>query len=109
MPAFPGQNIIGTKTVQSLAAGTDTTLVFSWNTTYVKEGNYVITAIASGVQGDVDTSNDRFDSSERVAVNLRELRPLPITEIIIGVVVVVAVIVVAYFILRRRRKETSLE
>ena len=109
LPAFPGQNIIGTKTVQRLAAGTDTTLVFSWNTTYVKEGNYVITAIASGVQGDVDTSNDRFDSSERVAVNLKELRPLPITEIIIGVVVVVAVIAVAYFILRRRRKETSPE
>ena len=108
-PAFPGQNVIGTKTVQSLTAGTDTTLVFFWNTTYVKEGNYIITAIASGMQGDVDTSNDRFDSTERVAVNLKELRPLPITEIIIGAVVVVAVIVVVYIILRRRRKQTPLE
>lgn len=108
-PAFPGQNIIGTKTVQSLAAGTDTTIVFSWNTTYVKEGTYVITAIASGVQGDVDTSNDRFDSSQRVTVSLKELRPLPITEIIIGAIVVVAAITVVYFILRRRRKEKPLE
>jgi len=108
-PAFPGQNIIGTQTVQSLAAGTDRNLVFAWNTTYVKEGSYTITAIASGMQGDIDTSNDQFDSSEKVAVNLKELRPLPITEIIIGAVAVVAVIAVVYFILRRRRKQTPLE
>lgn len=108
-PAFPGQNIIGTKTVQNLLAGSNTTLVFAWNTTYVKEGSYVITAVASGMQGDIDTSNDHGDSSEEVAVNQKELRPLPITEIIIGAVVVVAVIVVVYFLLRRRRKQQPLE
>lgn len=108
-PAFPGQNVIGTKTVQNLVAGKNTTRVFAWNTTYVKEGSHIITAVVSGVQGDIDTSNDQLDSIERVAVSLKESRPLPITELIIGAIVVVGVVAVVYFVLRRRRKKTPLE
>jgi len=108
-PAFPGQNVIGTQTVQNLVAGTNRTIVFAWNTTYVKEGNFIITALISGISDDAAPANNRLDSSLSVSVKLKELRPLPITEIAIGAVVVIAVIAVVYFVLRRRRKKAPVE
>lgn len=108
-PAFPGQNVIGTQTVQNLVAGTNRTLIFAWNTTYVKEGNYVITALISGLLDDADTADNQLNSSQTVAVKIKELRPLPITELIIGTVAVVAVIAVIYFVLRKRRKKAPIE
>ena len=106
---FPGQNVIGTKTAQTLAAGTSKTLVFTWNTTLVKEGSYTITAVISGLQGDVDLANNELNSSERVTVKQEEIRPLPITEMVIGLVIVVAVVAVIYLVLRKRRKKPQIE
>jgi len=101
-PTFPGHNLVtnGTKTAQNLAAGQSTSLTFTWDTTYVVEGKYTMTAIAS-VPGDTDTR----ESDEIVTVTLHE-EPLPIQLIISIVAVVVVVIATIMYALKRRKKPT---
>lgn len=105
--AFPAQNVIETKSSQSLGTGADKTLVFTWDTKSVAEGDHVITVVVSSVSGETNTNNNRLDSTQKVTVKLVEARPLPITEIAIGIVVFLIVVVVIILVLRRRRSRRS--
>jgi len=51
-------NPIETQTVTFLAGGANTTLTFTWDTTGVPVGTYVINATASVVPGETDTSDN---------------------------------------------------
>jgi hypothetical protein len=59
------------------------------------------------VPGELNKINNKRESAT-VTVNATEIRPLPITEILIGVVVVVAV-VATIVLIRKRRKKPSPE
>jgi hypothetical protein len=51
---------IETKTVNSLASGKSTTLGFVWITNGIIPGSYTISVLASTVEGEVNTENNRF-------------------------------------------------
>jgi hypothetical protein len=104
---FQGQNVIATETVTSLAANANKTLTFTWNTTHVEAAEHKLTAVVPDVPGELNKANNKMES---VAVNVKakEIRPLPITEILVGIVVVVAVIA-AIALVRKRRKKPSPE
>jgi PKD repeat protein len=56
--ALYDNNTIGRQTVTSLVPTAKTTLVFTWNTTGLPDGNYTIRAEASLVSGEVNTKNN---------------------------------------------------
>ncbi len=101
---FQGQNVIATETVGNLATDADRTLTFTWNTTKVQAGEHKLTAVVPGVSGEVNKANNKLESVT-VTVNAKETRPLPIFEIITGVVVAVAVVAAIVLVRRRRKKQ----
>lgn len=97
-------DIVGApRTVLGLAVNANKTLNFTWNTTNVWARSYTLTAVIPEISGETDKADNILQSSE-VTVKAREVQPLPITEIAIGIVVVIAVITLIA-ILRRRRKK----
>jgi hypothetical protein len=100
--------IIGQQRVSGLSPNTQSTLSFTWNTTDRTEKSYTLTVIVPTVSGETDTTDNRLLSSQTVTVEARQLRPLPITEIVIGIVIAIAV-VAAIVIYRRRRKKPEPE
>jgi subtilase family serine protease len=101
-------DIVGApRTVLGLAVNANKTLNFTWNTTNVGARSYTLTAVIPEISGETDKADNILQSSE-VTVKAREVQPLPITEIAIGIVVVIAVITLIA-ILRRRRKKPLLE
>jgi hypothetical protein len=107
-PPFSTPLIGQPQDVLGLAPNTQRTLSYTWNTTTVNEKSYTLTALVPQVSGEADTADNKLQSSQTVTVEARQLRPLPITEIIIGIIVVVAV-VAAIVIYRRRRKKPEPE
>jgi len=101
---FPEHNVIGTKTGESLASDASKTLNFTWSTANINPGNYTITAVVPKVSGETETADNTLQSDKLVTVKPRETTPLPITEIIIGIVIIVAVIAAIALVRRRRKK-----
>jgi PKD repeat protein len=58
--AYFNDTAIQTQTVTNLPPANQTTLTFHWNTTSVTPGNYTIAAQASQVQGEIDTTDNRY-------------------------------------------------
>jgi len=58
--AYNGTAAIETKTVSSLAAGANQTLLYTWNTTNTLEGSYLIKAVASNVTGEIYTVDNTY-------------------------------------------------
>jgi len=106
-PGFPNVNVVGEVTFQSLAAGADKTLSFSWNTTDRVSGEYTITAIVPQISGETDSSNNIKASTEKVILTEQEVTPLPILEIMIVAVVIVIAIILTIWIIRRQRAKES--
>jgi parallel beta-helix repeat protein len=64
--------VIGTQQVSSLGKGQNQTLVFSWNTTGVHSGTYVISAEASVVTDELNITNNSFsDGTVKIRSPLR--------------------------------------
>ncbi len=105
---FQGERVITTETVTSLEANGDKFLTVQWNTTKVQAGDHVLTALVPDVPGELNKINNKRESVT-VTVKAKEIRPLPITEILVGVVVVAAVIVAIVLISKRRKKPSSEE
>ncbi len=98
--------LIQTKIVANLAAGANTTLTFTWDTTDAvgMPANFVIKAEAEPVSGETDTGDNTLLSEEMVTVRAEPEQPIPL-ELIIGIVVAVAAVVgVVTFALRRGKK-----
>jgi hypothetical protein len=63
--AYYDSTIIETKTVHNLAPNEEITLTFRWNTTHVAPcHNYTISAIASGIPNDTNTTNNIFTDGD---------------------------------------------
>ncbi len=103
-PPFATDTIGTPKTVLALAANTNKSISFTWNTTSVSEKSYTLTAVVPEISGETDLADNVLQSSEMITVKAREVQPLPITEIIIGLIAIIAIIAVIV-ILRRRRKK----
>jgi hypothetical protein len=58
--AYYGGTAIGTQTVTNLAAGSNRTLTFTWDTAGVADGNYQIKAVANTVTGETDTADNTY-------------------------------------------------
>ncbi len=98
--------LIQTKIVANLAAGANTTLTFTWDTTDAvgMPANFVIKAEAEPVSGETDTGDNTRLSEEMVTVRAEPEQPIP-PELIIGIAVAVAAVVgVVTFALRRGKK-----
>ncbi len=66
---YANTTVIQVQTVTSLAPSNQTTLTFTWNTTGVAPGNYIITAYANPVLGETDLSDNTFtDGTVKVTV-----------------------------------------
>lgn len=61
-------NVVETKTVIDLAASTNVSLTFIWNTTNVSTGTYIIRAQAGPLPEETATGDNRLASSEGVVV-----------------------------------------
>jgi len=55
---------IETKTVTNLPPGEETTITFTWNTTGVALGDYIISAYAWPVPGETDTTGNTYINGE---------------------------------------------
>jgi len=98
---YYGTNTIDTQQVDGLSPGSEETLTFSWDTTGVAEGDYQIKAIASTVEGEVDTDDNEFKDGT-VTVNVVS-EPFPTTLVIGGAIGVIIVLAVVIFYMRRKR------
>lgn len=58
--AYANTTIIGTQLV-TLTSGNSTTITFTWNTTGVAPGNYIMSAYAAPVPGETNTSDNFFE------------------------------------------------
>ena len=104
---FQGERVIATETLTSLEANGSKSMTVRWNTTNVPAGEHVLTAVVPEVPGELNRINNKMESTT-VIVKAKETRPLPITEILVGMIVVVAVIA-AIVLVRKRRKKPSPE
>jgi len=67
--AYYNQSVIGTKKVTSLTPGTNSTLVFTWNTIDASIGYYVISVNATIVPFETNTANNNLtDGTVRVKI-----------------------------------------
>lgn len=98
---YYGTNTIDTQQVDGLSPGSEETLTFSWDTTGVAEGDYQIKAIASTVEGEVDTNDNEFKDGT-VTVNVVS-EPFPTTLVIGGAIGVIIILAVVVFYMRRKR------
>jgi hypothetical protein len=96
--AYYNTTAIDTQTVTDLAAGSNKTLTFTWNTTDVDAGNYIIKAVAT-LAGDTNPANDALTAHDQVKV--KEAEAFPWLWIIVGVVVVI--IIAAVYMLTRKK------
>lgn len=58
--AYYNSNLIGTLTVRNLAPGGEENITFKWCTCCLQPGNYILSAEASVVPGEVDVQDNRF-------------------------------------------------
>jgi len=56
--AYYDETVIGMLPVSDLASGAEQMLVFTWNTTDVSEGTYIVRANASLIEGETDTADN---------------------------------------------------
>ena len=74
--AYYDSVLIGKLTVTDLAESTETTLIFNWNTTGVAGGYYTISANATEVPGEIDTTNNVF-----IDGTIKVVSPVRIVEV----------------------------
>jgi hypothetical protein len=100
---------VGTQSV-TLNAGDSTILNFSWDTTDVNLGNYIITAVASNVTGELDLNDNTFVYGTPVTVNAQAATATP-TDIIlyaaIGIAIIIAILITAVYLLKIRKPKNT--
>ena len=95
---------IETKTVTDLAPGISKTLSFSWDTKDVAEGNYTITAVASGIDGETDTADNTFTN---VVVTVTAPLPGFPTPLFVAIIIAVATMFSVVLLYARRRRSAK--
>jgi hypothetical protein len=67
--AYRNGTVIDTKAVTELQPGADATLTFLWNTTSLPYGMYVVSAVASTVPGETNTSDNSMNTTTWIGAN----------------------------------------
>jgi len=94
--------VIKIQTVSGLAAGDSKSLSFTWNTKDLVTQDYTMTATASTVSGETQTSNN-VDS---VVVSVVSPTPVIPMEMLVGAIIVIAIVgAIAFFYMKRRSKK----
>jgi general secretion pathway protein D len=101
---YRNSTVIETKVDVAVDSGDSGSVVFSWDTSGVPAGRYVLKAEVIPVSGENDTTNNVFVGETAVAVAGGFI--IPIEYVIAIAAVIVIVVVVAVFYLRRRSKKT---
>ena len=96
--------VIGTKEVSALAPGDSETLTFTWETGGVASGDYLLTATASTITGEMNTEDNVFSDVSLQITNPPFMLPL---EWIIAIIAVVIVLIVGLFLFMRRRPKKT--
>jgi hypothetical protein len=105
--AYYDTNLIETKNVADLTAGTTKDLAFTWNKTGIASDDYTIKITAETVSGETNTNNN-IQTKETFTLSSPS-SAWPTTEIIIaGTAAAIIIIAVgAYFIFMRRKKPSK--
>jgi PKD repeat protein len=100
--AYYNTTTIGMQTVTNLAAGTNTSLTFTWDTAGVAAGSYTIKAVAP-LAGDI-SPGDNVLTDGQVEVEEAPVGPsIPWLWVIVAVVIVIIAVSVVYMQMRRNR------
>jgi PKD repeat protein len=103
---YSNDTTIDTQTVTNLDANSSKTLDFTWDTTNVMEGSYVIKAEASQVTGETDTADNTLTSDVVVTVKPPPFLIFPflgIIGLILLLIVIIALAFGAYIYLKRKK------
>ena len=95
---------IETKTVTDLAPGDLETLSFDWDTKDVAEGDYTITAVASEIDGEIDTADNTYTN---VVVTVTAPLPGFPTPLFVAVIIVVVTMCSVVLLYTRRRRSAK--
>jgi hypothetical protein len=103
---YRDQTFIDVKHVAALAPSSESETLFEWNTTGVPAGDYVITAVAGPVKGEIEVADNTLVDGTITISPYAPLLLFPWWMIFIFVMAVVASLVLLFLLyyLRRRRK-----
>jgi len=109
--AFYGSNVIGKQFVNGLQPNTKTLLIFYWNTLDVTEGNYILSAEASAVPGELIIENNKF-IDDVVEIKLWtffvwHVALLFVLALLIGVCLILALLYVLWRRGRKKKRQVS--
>ena len=94
--------VIEIRAVSGLAAGDSKSLSFTWNTKDLATQDYTVTATASTVSGETQTSNN----ADSVVVSVVSPAPIiPMEMLVAAIIVIVIVGAIAFFYMKRRSKK----
>jgi PKD repeat protein len=99
---YYGNQVIGTISVTSLASGDSKTSTIDWDTTGVAPATYTIKAVASTIEGEVDTADNEFVGG---TITITPQAAVP-DSLVYGAIFGAAIIVLAialYFIRAKKR------
>jgi len=101
--------VVMTSLVQNLGPGAERMIVFSWDTSHVPEGDYMLSALASYVPGEVDYENNRYvDGTVRVAAApRREFVPDWFYWFLLLLLLILIGILLSAWLYRRRKKSEA--
>jgi hypothetical protein len=96
--------VIETKEVSALAPGDSEVLTFAWETRDVAPGDYLLTATASIITGEMNTEDNIFSNVSLQITNPPLLLPL---EWIVAIIALVGILVVGLFLYMKRRPKKT--
>lgn len=92
--------VLKTETVSGLAPSDTKSLSLTWNTKDLTPQDYTITATASTVSGETQTTNN----TKSVVVSVAPATSIPIEMLIVALIVIVVLVVATFFYMKRRSK-----
>lgn len=105
LPAVP-RKLIETRTDVTLSAGTNTTLNFTWDTTGVAAGTYIIRAQVPPVLGEIDIVDNLFIDGEVTIMEEEEESSNLVLYAVAAIAIVIVAIILVYALRRRKPKTT---
>jgi len=100
--AYCNEKLIGILPVFDLQPGLNETVSFIWNTSYVEEGSYVISAYAEPVPGEIDTLDNVLING---LVEVRAVLFLLMANLLLLLAMFMCIAVMVFPFLERKRKK----
>jgi PKD repeat protein len=94
--------VIGTISVTNLASGDSETPTIDWNTTEVDPATYTIKAVASTIEGEIDTTNNEFIGGTITITPQAAALDILVYVAVFGVATII-ILAMAFYFLRARK------